>query len=138
MSGMQRGKRAANCANRHCFHLSLYRSVSVSALEDGLISSAPGLRFKHLSATPLLFLSTSSVSQPVSPRESPLLLASITGMMRGAVEDCRRLQDWEALGWMDRQTGCVPSCISIPQTSRTGESPSPFFSFQSLVSKLFH
>lgn len=86
MSEVERGKRAANFTNRHCFHLFCYLSVSVSASEDGLISSAPGLRFKHLSAFPP-FPSTSSVSQPVSPRESSLLLSSITGMMREAVED---------------------------------------------------
>lgn len=91
-------------------------TVSVSAWEDGLISLAPGLRFKHLSAAPPP--SSSSVSQPVSPRVSPLLLASITGMMREAVQDCRRLQDWEALGWMGRWTGCPPSGLSAPHTSR--------------------
>lgn len=79
MSEMQRGRRAVNCANRYCFHLSI--SASISALEDELISSAVGLRFKHLSG---LFPSSSSsssspsVSQPVAPRVSPLLHASIT------------------------------------------------------------
>lgn len=109
MSGMKRGERLANCTNRHCLHLSL--SVSVSALEDGLISSAPGLRFKHLSALP--FPSSSSVSQPVSP----LLHASITGISK--LWDTLYGSDLKDFyGEMDGWTGCLPSGLKGIETTR--------------------
>lgn len=135
MSGMQRGERAANCTNRHCFHL----SVSVSALEDWLISLAPGLRFKHLSAPPSLFLflcQPASVSQRVSPLAC-LYYGHDEGSCGGLQAAC------EAPGWTDRWTGCAPvESVSLKAPGLWAQSTNWtilfFYSCQCLESEVFH
>lgn len=137
MSGMQRGKRATNWTQRHRFHRSLYLSVSVCALEDGLISSALRLRFKHLCPplpSSLPFLSASQCLPECLPSCIPPLQAMMREAVGHTVEDrCRgffaRLLD-ERLRW----TGREPNSLRVPQSPRarqakrnvpawTGESP---------------
>ena len=94
MSGMLRGRRAANCTNRHCFHLALH--LSVSALKDGLISSAPGLRFKHLSSSPPSLPPPLSASQCL-PESLPFCLPLLQAWW---AKTWWTACSWEALGWM--------------------------------------
>lgn len=94
MSGMLRGRRAANCTNRHRFHLALH--LSVSALKDGLISSAPGLRFKHLSGSPPSLPPPLSASQCL-PESLPFCLPLLQAWWGEDVVYCRQLGG----SWMD-------------------------------------
>ena len=101
MSGMLRGRRAANCTNRHCFHLALH--LSVSALKDGLISSAPGLRFKHLSSSPPSLPPPLSASQCL-PESLPFCLPLLQAWWGEDVVDCMQLGG----SWMDGyHQGCT-------------------------------